>query len=302
MSHVVAIDSATRAVFSKCDQIAAIDSPVLITGETGTGKEIVARTIHQRSRRSAQPFIPVNCGAFPEALIETELFGHRKGAFTGAVSDKRGLISEADGGTLFLDEIGDMPLSVQARLLRFLDSGEVRAVGSTALRYVHVRVIAATNRVLEIEIANGRFRPDLYYRVAALKVDVPPLRTRPADIPVLAHNQLTKVAADIGKVISGLAPECLPLLLKYNWPGNIRELQRVINDVVLNATSEVISADTLSASLFSRLEHGANMKPLSTQSQEFVAATMTRAQAAAAMGISRTTLWRRSKNVSRHET
>jgi transcriptional regulator with GAF, ATPase, and Fis domain len=208
---------------------------VLIEGETGTGKELIASYLHHRSRRRDKLFVAQNCAAMPENLLESELFGHRRGAFTGATEEKKGLFEIADGGTLFLDEVGEMPTSLQAKLLRVLQESEIRPVGATASRQVNVRIVAATNRELEKEVAQGRFREDLYYRLKVFPIRVPPLRERRDDIPQLAAHFLERYTREIGKAVAGLSQETMELLMAYDWPGNVRELENEIQRVVIQA-------------------------------------------------------------------
>jgi len=206
---------------------------VLITGESGTGKELVARALHYNSLRWNKPFVVENCAALPDELLESELFGHRRGAFTGAVDDHTGLFERADGGSIFLDEIGEVSPTFQAKLLRVLQEGEIRRVGGRQTRKVDVRVIAATNRDLEAEVEAGRFREDLYFRLAGVSLHVPPLRERPMDIPVISKMLLEKSQAQFGKSLQGLSPEALSCLEAYRWPGNVRELQNEIQHILV---------------------------------------------------------------------
>jgi DNA-binding NtrC family response regulator len=299
--RVIAVDPVTRKMFERAAQIASVDTAVLIMGESGTGKEVVARAIHRHSRRSARPFVPVNCGALPDSLIESELFGHRKGAFTGAILDKRGLVDEAHGGTLFLDELGEMSPSMQVRLLRFLDGGEVRRVGDTTLRWVDVRVVAATNRDLNAEVESGRFRHDLFYRIAAISLQVPALRERPRDIPMLVEQTLRDVSARLGKDVRGMSEEAWALLRAYAWPGNVRELQSVVQSALVLSTGEFITADDLPARMQLRCGPCGALPSPPEQDRDRLLAVLkeyrgNRQRAAAALGISRTTLWRRLRN------
>jgi transcriptional regulator with GAF, ATPase, and Fis domain len=220
-------------------RVAASDSPVLIHGESGTGKELVARAIHLRSKRAARPFVSVNCGALPDTLLETELFGHKRGAFTGAVASRAGLFEAADGGTLFLDEIGEMSPAMQVRLLRTLDSGEVRRVGEERAFHVNVRVVAASNKDLSQEAAEGRFRWDLFYRVSTVIVPVPPLRERRGDIPLLVQHFIAPFVR-AGKSLR-FSPDATGRLQQYGWPGNIRELRNLIERLlILHEGEEVV--------------------------------------------------------------
>ena len=231
-TEIVSISPAMRDVFRLMESAAASPITVLIEGETGTGKELVARGIHRTSVRADGPFIAVNCAAMAETLLESELFGHRKGAFTGALQDRRGLFEAASGGTIFLDEVGEMPAPMQAKLLRVLQEGEVTPVGDERPRRVDVRVIAATNRDLAVEVKDGRFRQDLFYRIGAFPIRLPPLQERREDVPVLAERFLTAAAARHGKRVAGIAPEVLDRLMAYAWPGNVRELQNEIERAV----------------------------------------------------------------------
>ncbi len=223
---------------------------VLVEGETGTGKELFASAIHYRSQRRDKLFVAQNCAAFPENLLESELFGHKRGAFTGATDEKKGLFEVADGGTLFLDEVGEMPLALQAKLLRVLQEGEVRPVGASVTRKVNVRVVAATNRNLEKEVAEGRFREDLYYRLKVFPLRVPALRERREDVPLLAGHFLERYTREFGREIAGFSQAALELLKAYDWPGNVRELENEVQRAVIQAESEtIITPELLSSRL-----------------------------------------------------
>jgi two-component system, NtrC family, response regulator PilR len=245
LDHIIGTSSKMRAIFELIENIAPQPSRVLITGESGTGKELVARAIHENSTRAKNPFITINCGAFPETLLESELFGYMKGAFTGAGENRRGLFHAAHGGTLFMDEIGNMSVTMQVKLYRVLQEGKVRPIGSTEETDVDVRVIAATNKDLAKEIAEGRFREDLYYRLSVIPVHVPPLRERSEDIPLLAREFLGRFATSMSKKIDGLEPEAMRLLEVYNWPGNVRELENTIERAVALESGSRISAEAL---------------------------------------------------------
>ncbi|MBL8572228.1 MAG: sigma-54-dependent Fis family transcriptional regulator [Hyphomicrobiaceae bacterium] len=240
-------------VCQKAAQIATFDVSVLITGETGTGKELVARALHYASLRSDKPFFAVNCGAIPDELLESELFGHKKGAFTGAYSNRIGLLEQADGGTIFLDEIGDISPSFQVKLLRFLQQGEIRPVGSNETRIVDVRVISATHRDLEAEIANHRFREDLFYRLAVTVLSLPALRERGDDIPLIARHVLDKAMATHGKRVRGFSEEALACFREYAWPGNVRELENEIVRMLIHADRDELGADLMSPTILRRL-------------------------------------------------
>src|SRR5436190_4315703 len=236
--EIVGASPQIHAVLSMIGRLAASESPVLINGESGTGKELVARAVHLHSKRAARPFVSVNCGALPDTLLETELFGHKRGAFTGAVASRSGLLEAADGGTLFLDEIGEMSAAMQVRLLRTLDSGEVRRVGEERAFHVNVRVVAATNKDLSQEAAEGRFRWDLFYRVSTVIVTVPPLRERRDDVPLLVQHFIAPFIR-AGKSLR-FAPEAMARLQQYDWPGNIRELRNLIERLLILHEGEEI--------------------------------------------------------------
>jgi Nif-specific regulatory protein len=219
---------------------------VLITGESGTGKEMIANAIHYNSSRSENPFVKINCAAIPENLLESELFGHKKGSFTGAVTDKKGKFELADTGTIFLDEIGEMDLNLQSKLLRVLQEREIEAIGSTKAKKVDVRIIAATNAELEQLVAEKKFRADLFYRLNVVKINTPPLRDRVEDIPLLMNHFLEKYTKDNNKSIKGISREASRLLLKYRWPGNVRELENVIERAVVLAQDEILNEEDFS--------------------------------------------------------
>jgi PAS domain S-box-containing protein len=231
--RLIGASPAMRRVVAQIEQVAKTDATVLITGETGTGKEVVARAIHQVSRRRNHPLVKVNCAAIPAQLIESEFFGHEKGAFTGATQKREGRFALADGGTIFLDEIGELPFDLQSKLLRVLQEGEFDPVGSSRTRRVDVRVIAATNRDLAAEIREHRFREDLYYRLNVFPIDVPPLRERGDDVALLAGAFAEMLAARMGRTVPRIAPEDIARLNAYAWPGNVRELQNVIERALI---------------------------------------------------------------------
>jgi len=238
-----------------CDlvrRVAPYDLSVMVTGESGTGKEMFARAIHYESRRADKPFITENCGALPDSLLESELFGYKRGAFTGAVEDRVGLFQQADGGTLFLDEIGETSPAFQVKLLRVLQEGEFRPLGSNRPVNVDVRVIAATNRDLEDDVRTGRFREDLYYRLATIPLHVPPLRQRPMDLPLLASRLLSSSARSLDKPVDGFSVAVLAALAAYPWPGNVRELQNEILRMVALADAPVLDVELLSPRFFDK--------------------------------------------------
>lgn len=245
LDHIVGSSAKMRAIFDLIQTIAPQSSRVMITGESGTGKELVARAIHENSARAKAPFITINCGAFPETLLESELFGYMKGAFTGANENRQGLFQAADGGTLFMDEIGNMSPAMQVKLYRVLQERKVRPVGSTEEMDVDVRVIAATNKDLEKEIAEERFREDLYYRLSVIPVHVPALRDRREDIPLLARHFLERFRQATGKDIEGIEPKAMERLEAYDWPGNVRELENTMERAVALETGKRISLEGL---------------------------------------------------------
>jgi len=243
-------------VFETIRKTADSGSTVMITGESGTGKELVARAVHQESSRRGAPFVSVNCGAIPETLMESELFGHVKGAFTGAIQSTEGLFLAADGGTLFLDEITEIPQSVQVKLLRAIQEREIRRVGDTRDVKVDVRLIAASNRDLTKAIADGVLREDLYYRLNVIPIPLPPLRARTEDIPLLVSHFIGRVAKDVGKMVAGITPEALAVLERYHWPGNIRELENVIERAIVLGSGDQITPEALPPHLAQPAERG----------------------------------------------
>jgi len=243
--NLVGKSPAMRKVFELAQRVAATRSTVLITGESGTGKELVARALHNSSSRAQDPFVAINCGAIPENLLEAELFGHVRGAFTGAVSDSKGMFLSAQGGTLVLDEVGELPLSLQVKLLRALQERTIRPVGGTRDRNIDVRVIAITNRELEREIDAGTFRQDLYYRLNVIRIQVPPLRERTGDIPLLVHHFVRKYALEHGKRIEGVEPAAMKSLLGYPFPGNVRQLENLVERAVALAPDVILTSEHL---------------------------------------------------------
>jgi two-component system response regulator HydG len=243
--NLVGKSPAMRSVFEKIRLVADTRSTVLITGDSGTGKELVARALHHQSSRRNRPFVPVNCAAIPEALIESELFGHEKGAFTGAVERRKGLFQAADGGTLFIDEIGEMEPGLQSKLLRAIETRRLLPVGSSRELEVDVRLLAATSRDLQQEVQKGRFRADLYYRLKVVEIHLPPLRERPEDIPLLVRFFLDEIAREHGRPVPDIEPEALERLLAYHWPGNVRELRNTLEGIIVLSTRPRIEVSDL---------------------------------------------------------
>ena len=242
---ILGISPAIQKIVEVIEQVAPTDLTVLITGESGVGKEVVAKAIHQASRRSAKPLITVNSGAIPEGIIESELFGHEKGSFTGASDQRRGYFELADGGTIFLDEIGELTLSAQVKFLRVLESGEFQRVGSSTMRRVDVRVIAATNKDLELEVRHGHFRGDLFFRVRSVNIHIPPLRERPEDIDVLFRAFVEEFSRKNGITFRGISDEAMTVLRTYRWPGNVRELRNIVESMILLERGKFLEADDI---------------------------------------------------------
>ena len=289
-------------VFKLVGKVAPGRTSVLIHGESGTGKELIARAIHDNSSRAARSFIAVNCSAIPDSLIESELFGHTKGSFTGAHTFRRGLLEEASGGTFFLDEVGDLSQAGQAKLLRALQEREIRRVGSNEPIPVDLRVIAASRRNLEQLVTAGRFREDLLYRLNTVTITLPPLRERPEDIPLLAEFFLTKYGAEKNAAVTSLSPSAMQALVKYTWPGNVRELEHVIERAVALGTHTILSVDDLPPEVLEKRNGGLDYRrtlpgTLSALRRERVFAMLesthgNKEQAARLLGISRRTLYR----------
>lgn len=295
--NIIGESAAMQRVFSLVERVAQTDSTVLILGETGTGKELVATTIHYQSLRKDKPLIKVNCAALPETLIESELFGHEKGAFTGAVRRKPGRFELAHGGTIFLDEIGDMPISTQTRLLRVLQERTFERIGGSQPIAVDVRVIAATNRNLEEEVRAGRFREDLYYRLNVIPIEMPPLRERREDIPALVDFALSKCSRNAARGVR-FSKEAMAALLQYDYPGNVRELENIVERSATLSGSDIIEKEDLPAGVINK----GGAQPLSlaevaAQAEKeyiirmLVAANGNKTKAAEMLGISRKTLW-----------
>ncbi len=267
---------AMASTVSLSAKLAATDSPVLVHGETGTGKELMARFIHQRSRRSAKPFKAINCGAIPENLIESELFGHEKGSFTGAVQRKIGLFEAAAGGTIFLDEIGELPLSLQVKLLRVLQDSEIIRVGGTENIKTDVRIVAATNKNLDSEVAQGKFRQDLFFRLNVLMVRLPPLRERGTDTSLLAEYFVKKYCQQFGLPLKTLASSAHTALLSHNWPGNVRELENVIQKAILLSNDNRLGRDVIQVTSSALLPQGTLKEARSAAEKEIISQTLAR--------------------------
>ena len=308
--NIVAASPGMRKVLEMVNIVRASDSSILIQGESGTGKELVARAIHYRGPRASRPFIALNCAALPEALLESELFGHAKGAFTGATAERKGLFEEADGGTLLFDEIGDMPPALQAKLLRVLQEGEVRRVGSASVRKVDVRIVASTNKDLPSLISRGAFREDLYYRLAVIPIAIPALRERREDIEPLCRHFIAIHSAKLGREMPSLDPKALESMMEYSWPGNVRELENVIARAVTLSSGPHITRDEFRR-IFSlgRVRGGIPVgpgasSPLVSEPDSLERDAILRAlrqgngnqtKAARILGVGRNTLWRKMK-------
>jgi DNA-binding NtrC family response regulator len=305
-ANIIGKSKAMQDIFDLIQRISHARSNVLITGKSGTGKELIAKAIHYNSDRKAMPLVTVNCSAIPESLLESELFGHEKGAFTGAVTSRRGLFETANGGTLFLDEIGDMPLGSQAKLLRVVETGEVRPVGSDDVKKVDVRIIAATHRDLKELIKHDQFREDLFYRLNVISILVPDLRERPEDIPILIDHFVKKYGEQFGKPSIRFSKEAINCLMRYPWPGNVRELENVIERTVALSSVDVIDCRDLPDHLFQMKstdmieELASESMPLSEIEKRYIMKILQRtnwhqSKAAQILGIDRKTLYRKIK-------
>lgn len=300
--HIIGQSRAVLSLIEEVKKIADSKSNVLLLGDTGTGKELFARSIHYSSSRKDKPFIPINCSAIPDNLLESELFGYMKGAFTGAVSNKRGLFEEADGGTIFLDEIGDLSQQLQAKLLRVIDDREIRPLGGVQSKKVDIRLITATNRDLTKTVAEGSFREDLFYRINVIRLEIPPLRDRKDDIIPLAHHFLRKYADEVGKEVRMIHDDAAKILFDYQWPGNVRELQNIIERAVLITEGPSLLSDHLPESLkIADSFHAISLdKALSIEdyTKEFIAVYQVHhneQQLADMLGITRKSLWEKRK-------
>jgi DNA-binding NtrC family response regulator len=304
LSGLIAQSPAMHDILDLVERVAPTDATLLIQGESGTGKEVIAKAVHHASARASRPFVAVNCGAVPETLLESELFGYMRGAFTGATVNKLGLFEEADGGTLFLDEIAEMPAALQVKLLRALQSGEVRRLGATQAATIDVRVISATNGDLAARISQGTFREDLFYRLNVIQLVLPPLRDRREDIPALAEHFLARSTSKLGRKLR-LAPDTVERLLRYPWPGNVRELENAIERATILARGEIVEPDDLPPHVSAGLQLGPSPAlprqiTLADAERAHILQTLERfgrnhSGAAEALGIGRTTLWRKLK-------
>lgn len=305
VGSIIGKSPAITAVFELIKVVSTATANVLITGESGSGKELVARALHYAGTRKQNPFVPINCTALPEQLLESELFGHVKGAFTGAIADKKGLFEEAHGGTLFLDEIGDMSLQLQAKLLRVLQDKEIRPVGGNSLKKVDARIVAATHRDLKILVKDGKFREDLFYRLNVVPIRVPSLRERPEDIPLLIANFIEKFAALNGSSVRGVTPEAMSLLIAHPWPGNVRELENVIERAIVLSPGQFIEKNVILGSALEEAQHNidqlyADRPTLEKLEERYIKLIMSEVQnkkdeAAEILGISRRTLYRKER-------
>jgi DNA-binding NtrC family response regulator len=303
--NIIGQSEAMQRVYEIIAQVSDLPANVLIEGESGTGKELIARAIHASSARASGPFIAVNCAAIPETLLESELFGYVRGAFTDAKKDRRGLFQEAHGGVLFLDEIGEVPLTLQAKLLRVLEDKEVRPLGANQAVKVDTRLLSASNRNLDELARAGKFRQDLYYRLNVIRIELPPLRRRAEDIPLLVNHFVQKFAAGANRKVDGIEPAALAALKAYDWPGNIRELEHTVERAVLLGKSAVVSLDDLPPELFPRGDSAvvveqALAKQLSLRDLErdYIAKVLeathgNKTEAARILGVDRTTLYRK---------
>ena len=301
LEGIPAVSPAMKAVLGQVSEVAGSDASVLLVGESGTGKELVARAIHWNGPRAGRPFVAVNCAAIPDALLESELFGHEKGAFTGAVQKRRGLVAEAEGGTLFLDEIAEMPVALQAKLLRVLQDRVVRPVGGREEITVDFRLISATNRDLPDLVHTGRFREDLYYRVAVIPIRLPSLRERPEDIALLARHFLQRTAGALGKAVDDFDEDAMAWLQQHRWPGNIRELENVVERAVTLARGPRITLADVKTEFSSALVPGTGPRPtLAELEREYIRRVLDDAKgdkkaAARVLGVSVRTLQRRAE-------
>lgn len=305
LDDIVGKSPAITSVFELIKLVSSASANVLITGESGSGKELVARAVHNSGPRKNKPFIPLNCTAIPENLLESELFGHVKGSFTGALSDKRGLFEEAHGGTLFLDEIGDLNLALQAKLLRVIQDKQIRAVGGNQFKNVDVRIVAATHRDLKIMVKDGKFREDLFYRLNVVPVRVPSLRERAEDIPLLVERFISKFAAQNNSKVDGITPDAMAILMTHPWPGNVRELENVIERAMILSRGNKIEKTVILNSALDEAKHNveqlyADRPKLEKLEERYIKMILSEVsdkkdEAAKILGISRRTLYRKER-------
>jgi DNA-binding NtrC family response regulator len=305
LESIIGKSPAIQNVFEMIKLVASSTANVLITGESGSGKELIARALHNSGARAKKPFVPLNCTAIPENLLESELFGHAKGAFTGAVGEKKGLFEEANGGTLFMDEIGDLSLPLQAKLLRVLQDRQIRPVGSTQLKQVDVRILAATHRDLKIMVKDGKFREDLFYRLNVVPIRVPSLRERTEDIPLLVENFIAKFRAQNNSNVNGIASDALAVLMAHPWPGNVRELENVIERAMVLSRGDLIEKNAVMdgalAEAKSNIEQlHADRPPLDKLEERYIKLILSEVnnskdEAAKILGVSRRTLYRKER-------
>ncbi len=296
-ANIIGRNAKMQTVFQLISDVAGYDFPVHITGETGTGKELVANAIHNESRRAGAPFVPINCGALPEGLIESELFGHVKGAFSGAIRDKKGRFELADGGTLFLDEVAELAKPLQVKLLRFLQEGKFEKVGGEKTISVNVRVISATNKDLKKQIRKGRFREDLFYRLNVIPIHIPPVRERRSDIPLLIEYFLEKFCRENGHEAPRISQDAMALMMDYRWPGNVRQIQNAVQFAIVRSNGRVIGPQHLPLELRQAGSPAPRRGPSRKLTPEMVAAALkqtagNKARAAKNLGVGRATLYR----------
>ena len=301
VAGMVGDSDAMKQVFARIEKVAPTDSTVLIYGESGTGKELVARAIHEQGGRKSIPLVTMNCAAIPDSLIESELFGYEKGAFTGAEKSTQGLIESADNGTLFLDEVAELSPSAQAGLLRVLQEGELRRLGSTKTKRVNVRVLAATHRDLVARVDEGLFRDDLLYRLKVIEIDLPPLRNRKEDLPALAEHLLQRIRSKLNREVHGFSPGAVKKISEYDWPGNVRELENAIERALILCDGSEITPDLLNFEKIGKNSHQGSSSTSSKKSLDEYFVTFVRqheremneTELARELGISRKTLWER---------
>jgi DNA-binding NtrC family response regulator len=301
-SSIIGESQAIKVILKEMRKVTDAKSNVLLLGETGTGKELFARVIHHNGSRCDMPFVPINCSAIPENLLETELFGHVRGAFTGAVASKKGILEEAEGGTVFLDEIGDMSMALQAKLLRVIEDQVIRPVGSTKGNKVDIRFVTATNKDLRTAVKQGTFREDLYYRINVITLEIPPLRERKEDIQSLTHHYLEKYSQEMGKHVKDMSPEAMEVMTNYEWAGNVRELQNVIERAILISEEDVIRPEHLPLGLRSVVSFPNMVFEKKLSIEDYTKAFIQKYQGqfneqqlAELLGITRKSLWEKRK-------